>query len=125
MFLDGERPKYTVDAVRSFRIEIMQHEHVHHDIINEPASYFDPDRYRGCHEKERQRNQVSRIQTAEPTFPKRGESYFMRFPRSLHPGPLQVNAKTGDDEEKEDADITKRAERVNENYRPLQEVLWD
>ena len=44
-------------------------------------------------------------------------------PGGFGPGPLQVNAESGDHEEQKDADVAKRARELDQANRVLEEVV--
>src|SRR5213083_9410 len=46
LLFDRQSPEDAVDAVSSLRIQVVQHEHVHTDVVDEAAGHFDPNRQR-------------------------------------------------------------------------------
>ncbi len=68
---------------------------------------------RGEKQINRERDHVRRIQPAQPSLPEWTKANVGLDSRRPRFGPLQVNTKSGNDEEQKDADVTKRAQELN------------
>ena len=80
------------------------------------------DRRRGKQQEQQQGDDVRRIEPANPSFPESAEANVRLEARGFGPGPLQVNAEAGDDEEQKDADVAKGACELDQANRILKEV---
>ena len=67
-------------------------------------------------------DQVRRIKPANAPSPESAKLDLGRFACGLRLGPLQVDAESGNDEEKKDADVTKGTDELQELYGPVEKV---
>ncbi len=74
-------------------------------------------------QKKQQRDDVRRIEPANSSFPEGAEANVRFGSGCFGPGPLQVNAESGDDEEQKDADVTKRTRELDQPNRVLEEIV--
>ena len=125
MFFNRKRPEYAVDAVASLRIEIVQHQHVHEDVVNKKVRNIDPGGDSCEPEEDNESNEIRRIESAQTSFPKCAKLNLMVLTSSARFRPLEVNTKTRDDEKEEDSDITKRGEKLDHSHRIAKEIVWD
>jgi len=86
---------------------------MHAEVVKEESIQGDADSRSRHQQEKKQCDNVRRIETADSSFPKRGEVNFRFFARGFGPGPLQVNAETGDHEEEKDTDVTKRTRELD------------
>ena len=80
---------------------------MHHDVVDKEVRQVNADSDCGKQQEQQQRDDVWRIEPANSSFPESAETNVWLKAGGSGPGPLQVNAEAGDDEEQKDADVTK------------------
>src|SRR6185503_4738034 len=123
LFLDRERPEHAVDRVARMRIEVVQHQQMHAEVVEEKRCELNFTMRNGDDQEERERDEVRRVKAAQTSFPEWTEANVRFDARSSRFGPLQMNAKTGNDEEQENADVAKRADELERSDGISEQVL--
>ena len=85
----------------------MQHQQMHHYVVDEEVRNVDSDGEGGHQEKQREGKQVRRIEPPDSSLPEGGEVYLMRLSVCSSLRPLQVDTESRDYKEKKDADVAK------------------
>ena len=125
LFFDRERPEDSIDAVTGMGIEVVKHEEVHHYVVYKKVSDVDAGGERRHYQKEGQGDQVWRVEASQASLPEFTELDLLWLAGGAGPGPLEVNAKAGDDKEEEDPNVAKRTQKLYQPYRVLKQIVGD
>ncbi len=124
LLLDRERPEHAVDRVARLRIEVVQHQQMHHDVVKEKMGEVEFAVGIGDEEKKSEGDYVRRVKPAQTSFPEWTKANVGLDSRCFRLGPLQMNAKTRNDEKQEDADVAIRADELERADGIIEEVVW-
>src|ERR1041385_532281 len=98
---------------------------MHEEVVHEEVRHVEAEGRRRNQQEQQQRDDVRRIEPANSSFPESAEANVRFDAGRFGFGPLQVNAEAGNDEEQKDADITKRADELDQPNRILEEIVWE
>src|SRR5215213_397437 len=124
LLFNRECPEHAVDGVARVWIEIVKHQQVHAEVVDEEARHIDTNGRSGKQQEQEQRDEVRRIEPVNPSFPERAKTNLRLDVSSSGPGPLQVNTEAGDHEEQKDTDVAERARELDKANRVMEEVVW-
>src|SRR5688500_11003918 len=96
---------------------------MHDEVVKEEVGDVDRAVGVGDEKKQREREDVRRVEPAQASFPEWTKANVGLDSGRARFGPLQVNAKTRNDEEQENPDVAKRADELERPNRVSEEVI--